>query len=178
MPMIQIPIEDASDEQLFVFTETMGLAPGDTDRNHVLATLQVAWDKPFILVAEETVFPEDQFQQPELTIHGRMEGGAGDDDPKVVVMIQQTTLPGGRDPVPVSVNGVARVVQRNMNVELPYRFYLALASAMRAEVHQDEITFETFETDFTNYPLQVLRPASLEAIRDWHRRVDNVLMPA
>lgn len=178
MPMIQVPIDDASDDQLFVFAENMGLAPGSTERPHVLATLAAAWTQPFILVAEETILAEDQKERPQITVHSRMEGGAGADDPKVIVSVQQTTLPGGRDPVPVSVNGRAFVVQREMNVEMPYRFYLALAAAVRSEVHQDEVTFERYETNFTNYPLQVHELPSRQEIREWHARVDNELMPA
>jgi hypothetical protein len=179
MPMIQVPIDDASDDQLFAFAENMGLTPGSTERPHVLSALQeAAWIQPFILVSEETILAEDQDERPQIAVHSRMEGGAGADDPKVIVLIQKTTLPGGRDPVPVSVNGRAFVVQRDMNVEMPYRFYLALASAVRAEVHQDELTFERYETNFTNYPLEVLERPTNQQIREWHARVDNELMPA
>lgn len=177
--MIQLPIEQASDEQLLAYAESLDLTPKDKKRATLLALLAgPAWGKPFILVAKP---PEQSDDQRAIVVHEadqRLEGGIGSDDPKVLLTIGKTQQPGGAHPASVSHNGKAMVIQRGIKVEVPYRYYLALLDARCADVQQDPNTKEITESEITNYPLQVHAMPSQEEIAAWFKRTENELMPA
>lgn len=55
---------------------------------------------------------------------------------KIKIRIPQSEEPGGKDHVPVSVNGRAMVIPRDQDVEIPYPFYHALKNAVRIVYEQ------------------------------------------
>jgi hypothetical protein len=179
------PITEASDQQLRDFCEMQQLDVSDCkSRAELMAVLGPAWEHDYITVLAEPEFDEDERAAMAEQVQGvdgsviKLAGGIGANDPKVRLSIGQTPLPGGKDPVPVGVNGKTLVIQRNMEVEVPYRFYLALQAAIREEVTQDEKTGELHVSTITNYPMQVKALPSEEEIAAWHKRTDNEAMPA
>lgn len=185
--MVNTPLAQASDEEIRDFCEVMQLDVSKAkSRAGLLGVLGSAWDKDYIpttavqaIQADEEL--EAKAQQTDAVVPvatQRVSGGPGANDPIVVLKIQKTSLPGGRDPVPVSVNGVAKVIQRELVAQVPYRFYLALQDALREEVTQDFETGDLRTDEVTNYPMQVMAMPSAEEIAEFHRRTDGELMPA
>jgi len=178
-----IPIADATDEQLTAFAEaTLQLdASGAKERGALLALILTAWPQDYIL-AELAETPEgfdsEQDEQVRVVAQLKLAGGIGDNDPKWVIRIGATELPGGKDPVPAGVNGRTVVIQRNTEVEVPHRYVLALQSARRETVQQNLETGEITRTAFSNYPIEVLERPSKAEIADWHARTDGVFAPA
>jgi len=186
--MVNTPLAQASDEEIRDFCEVMQLDVSKAKgRAGLLGVLGSAWDKDYIPTtkvqeAQANDELEAQAQQvdklvpPEPT--QRLTGGEGNNDPIVVLKIQKTSMPGGRDPVPVSVNGSAKVVQREMVAHVPYRYFLALQDALREEVTQDFDSGDLRTDEVTNYPMQVMSMPSADEIAAWHKRTDSELMPA
>ncbi len=181
------PITDATDQQLRDFCELQQLDVSDAkSRADLLGILGPVWEHDYITTvstpepAEDEAFATaQQTQAVEPVVTGARAGGIGANDPVVTVRIGHTPMPGGKDPVPLGHNGRTLVIQRNMNVALPYRFYLLLLDAIRQEVTQHEKTGELEVMDVTNYPMQVIGALpSDEEIAAWHERVDNELLPA
>jgi hypothetical protein len=183
MKMKQIKLDEATDEQLADFAESMQLELDSRERSHVLAKIGVAWEKDYVLAPDFDQMIDDmdgemvQAQQANRIV-SRLEGGIGQNDPKFIIKIGSTEQPGGKDPVPVSVNGRAVVIQRNKEIEIPARYYYALQHAKRSSVEQDEKTYEITETEFSNYPVETVQMPSRAELAEWHARVDRELMPA
>lgn len=178
------PITEASDQEIRDFCEMQQLDVSDCKtRPELMGVLGPAWEHDYITVIAKPELEEDEAAAMAEQIQGvdgsviKLVGGIGANDPKVRLIVGQTPMPGGKDPVPVAVNGKTLVIQRGMEVELPYRFYLALEAAIREEVTQDEKSGELHISTVTNYPLQVRALPSDEEIANWHARVDNETMP-
>lgn len=176
----QLPISEATDAQIFDFVEAMQLNPTTRDRNALLGLLAPAWSNTFILVPDDSGAPAtaqsevDQLVQvqPQARQYGNETPGAS--DPKVELTIGYTEMPGGKDMVPVQVNGRNLILPRNVRVSIPYRFFLALEQAQRGEVSQDEKSREISEVQVTNYPLNIHRRPSDEEIARFHRETDGI----
>lgn len=92
-----------------------------------------------------------------------LRGTSASRDPKVKITIPETDGPGGKRGVFVSVNGVAMIVPRGKPVDIPYRYYLVLANAVKTVHEQDEETQEIISTDVPSYPMGVnLMPPQAE----------------
>jgi hypothetical protein len=175
--MKKLPIHEASDAQIEAFVDTLQLdRTGITGRSNLLALLATAHEDDFIFVndvvidlggQDDEALPEPQ-QTPSF-------GTAYESDPKWRVVLGTTDMPGGKQPVPVGVNGKVVVIQRNMTVDVPHRFYLALQSAVRGTVTQDAKTREIIEGQITNYPItQILKAPSEQEIADWEKRTGSI----
>ncbi len=185
--MTNTPLAKASDEEIRDFCEVMQLdISGAKTRTALVGVLGSAWDKDYI---PTTKAPEPQAddevqaraQQTDAVVPSpvqRMTCGDGANDPVVVLKIQKTSMPGGKDPVPVSVNGRAKVIQREMVAHVPYRYFLALEAALREEVTQDFDTSDLTTDEVTNYPMQVMAMPDPAEIAAWHKRTDAEVMPA
>lgn len=182
--MQRIPIAAASDDQLREYCDVQQLELAENTRSAMVAALGVI-GHDHILVAEDDAPTQGQTASaaptPQMAIPT---GVAGDKEPIWLVEIGETEMPGGKDPVPVSVNGKALILQRNMRIPLPHRYKLALDNAERGAVDQDERTHEITTSRVRNYPFQILeRPTDAE-IAAWHQRSGSVelgasaLMPA
>jgi hypothetical protein len=177
--MQQLPIVDATDQQIRDFCDAQQIELDATSRSEMLAVLSSVWEHDYILMAVgEYDGQTDQVQTPEPIAQTTITGGVGSNDPKVLIRIGKTEMPGGKDPVPVGVNGRTVVIQRDMNVELPYRFYLALQNAVRETVDQNSQTGDITTSAVSNYPMQTLRLPPQDEIDAWHESTRDVLMPA
>lgn len=183
MQMKKKLIEQASDAELQEFAElTLQLpeAAGAKTRAEVLALIGPAWAQDYIFVeaAEMTDADETQSDEVRAAAQVKLTGGPGRDDPKWLIRIAATELPGGKDPVPVGVNGHAVVIQRNMEAEVPHRYVVALQNAIRTAVHQDQKTREFSYSNFTNYPIEIIQRPSRAEIEEWHERTKDQFAPA
>lgn len=181
---VKIQIADATDDQLREFAR-LTLALDETklgDRQTMLGLISSAWPQDFITLQVEVDangVVQDQNLVQEILPQQRLRGSIEDDEPRVVIRIMQTEMPGGRDPVPIGVNGVTVVAQRNMDVSMPYRFYLALLNAVRTIVDQvpspdNPRMRDTIEMQVTNYPVTVIKPADPQAVQAWFERTKDL----
>lgn len=178
----RIPITDATDEQIEDFLDMMQLEHGEVKtRTGLLALLETVHNEDHIIVTAtddiiqleqgEKALPEPQ-QFPSF-------GQAYKSDPIWRMKIGTTPLPGGKQPVPVGVNGTVVVIQRDMVVDVPHRFYLALQNAIQHTVTQDSKTRELIEGEVSNYPItQILKAPSPEEIAKWHERTGKIELGA
>ncbi len=99
-------------------------------------------------------------------------------DPLVTVRIQTSPETGGDRPLPIGVNGDWIVCNRDVNVDLPYRFYEALvnciATDMRQTMRQDGLGFNTTKRDLQGVQFSVVRPADPTAIAEFRKRTDSI----
>ena len=122
--MKTINITEATAPQLVAFAQnTLNIEGVSTSmaKAAIIAKIKaVGYDSDTILVedsAPKTVTP----------------AGAGDVSERkmVKVIIQSSDAPGGQDPVPVSVNGSAMLIPRDVEAEIPFEYYEALRNAVR-----------------------------------------------
>lgn len=175
----KIKIDLATEAQLRDFAEvTLQLGGADKAAPADLkAMVRNAWPNDFIY-ADVAELPQDDAEQSEevrAVAQIKALGSGGRDDPKWIVEIASTELPGGKDPVPVSVNGHNVLIQRNMPVEIPHRYIEALRKAVRISMRQDLDTNKTTRTSFTNYPIGIVhdQPTQQE-IADWFERTKDL----
>ena len=181
--MIRIPIAKATDAQIRDFCDVQQLELAGTTRSAMLAALSSAWEHDHILAPAAAPEPADSAApagavSPRPQAQQRVSTGLGEDDPKWLVEIGETEMIGGKDPVPVGVNGRAVVLQRNMRILLPHRYKLALDLAIRETVEQDERSHEISTSRVRNYPLTVIEKPSDAAIAAWERRTAHVELGA
>lgn len=94
-------------------------------------------------------------------------------DPRVRIKIFKSDDRRRSKVVNVSVNGVLFRMQRDQEIDVPYRVYEALEEAKeKAAVDGDDINPMTGEpikvwADVQSYPFTVVRPASDEAVAEW-----------
>ena len=84
-----------------------------------------------------------------------LRGSSAAGDPMVTITIAETDSAGGKRPVFVGVNGVGMLIPRGKQVDIPYRFYLALTHAIKTTYEQDEATGEIISSDVPSYPFGV-----------------------
>ena len=95
-------------------------------------------------------------------------------DPRVRIRINKTDDKRRARDVFVSVNGVTLGMQRGVEIDIPYRFYLALEHAKEKNaVETDEINPLTGQPvmsweEVYSYPFMVLAMPSKEEIEAWH----------
>jgi hypothetical protein len=178
--MMKKLIVDASDAELKDFAEvTLVLdVPERTTRADLMALIGPAWPAPHIFVEAADVDEREDVQTDEAraVARVRLNVGGASEDPKWLIRIANTELPGGRDPVPVGVNGRHVVIQRGVEVEVPHRYIEAIQNAVRISVTQDQRTQEMHTTSFSNYPLEIIERPSKADIAAWFERTKNLLL--
>lgn len=181
--MQKIKITDATDDQLRAFAISLQLDVADAkSRADLFAVLGPAWDQDFIMAEEEDARGEAVTPIAQVSLNtGR------DDGPMVQFKIMQTEMPGGKHPAHPCVNGKMLVMQRNMLIEAPYAFYLALQNAIVGVMEQgpDQRSAdggtrpgELIATEVTNYPLSEVRLPPQSEIDAWHARNGPRLLAA
>ena len=98
--------------------------------------------------------------------------GSSKSDPRVSLMIFESSEAGGKRPVYVGVNGTGMLIPRGQKVDVPYRYYLALSDAVQTVHVQNEDGTEE-SRDVNSYPFQVLAMPSEAEIDAWHDRTDK-----
>lgn len=130
--MKQINILDATATQLAEFAnKNLGIEVRHTmGKAHIMAAMQTTgYDKTYILVDDDepTVDPNARVAAPEPVAERKM----------VTIRIpSQPNTPGGKEPVPVGVNGKVYLIQRNMDVPVPIEVLKVLENAKQTEYDQ------------------------------------------
>lgn len=142
--MKTVKIVDATDAQLREFgRDVLQLPmPPNCKRETLEAKISAAWNKDEIPVSEapadNSVAPEGQKPEPVSTAQ---QDGNNEDDPmerKVKIQINASEAPGGDQPVPLSVNGVAILVPRDEVVEIKEKYVQVLEAAVQDKYDVDE----------------------------------------
>ena len=60
------------------------------------------------------------------------------------------------------------LIPRGEEVDVPYRYYLALKAAITTVHEQDETTFEILSRDVPAYPFQVIRLPTEKEMEPWN----------
>lgn len=129
-----VKIADASIEQLHAFVETVlgvpDLAARPQRKTLLLAIEQAAWAKDAIPVLTAALAPAPI--DPEQT------GGFQKTDEEIGrqrtyrrVIIARSDKPGGDQPVPLSVNGIAMYVERGKEQDIPEEYFGVLRDAVQ-----------------------------------------------
>ena len=97
-----------------------------------------------------------------------LKGGSSKADPKVRMFLNEAEGAGGQRAVFVSVNNVPMLIPRGEEVDVPYRYYLALKAAISTIREQDENTHELLSRDVPAYPFQVVRLPTAKEMEAWN----------
>jgi hypothetical protein len=180
---VPVNITSASDEQLRTFaTNVLQLDLVELKANtraKIIGAIGPVWKSDFILAPKEDGIAMEQVGQgeaPTPRVEAALTGTGLDDAPKALIRIAQTAMPGGKHPAPVSVNGRQKVIQRNMNVEVPWPYVEALQNAVVGDPSQDPETREIIISDVTNYPVTVLRYPDPAELLAWQESVKDIVM--
>lgn len=187
----KIPLDDANRDQLFHFARAMlnldvndkcnnatlrakilAASPGTTHIfvPHTMAT--VIEQAPAAAAAAQV---EAKASTGKLSTHFR-------DDPKVRLMVQETTELTRAKDVQVAVQGDVIIIRRGTEVDIPYRFYLALKDAVEQVARDtDEINPQTGLpikewVERHSYPFSVFSMPSQTEIDAWNKRMSNMAL--
>lgn len=189
---VQIPIDDATKEQLLQFAaENLGMnMHPNTGLGKVRANIRKAWSAPHIVlfnpvdrgptdVEDLEATPSNSGQSENLTANIRALGGSSSkNDPKVRMIVNEQEGAGGKRPIYVGVNGVAMLIPRGEEVDVPYRYYLVLKAAVQTLFEQDDATHELNSRSVQSYPFQVVALPSQEEMEKWHQQEYEAQFPA
>lgn len=131
-----VPIAKATAEQLRAFAQDyLGIFPDANAKVEQLrAQVKEAWGKDSIVVGAAAEQPEaaPAGTPPRPVTAAQQPPAKG----KVKVHIPMTDRPGGREPVPVSVNGRAMLIPRGEECEIPYAYYEVLKNAVELQYYE------------------------------------------
>lgn len=178
--MSKIPLTDGTLPQLRHFASvTLGLEiPPTANTPTILAKIKAVqpdlteFDAPDVIGArnEGDNTPKRADLKGQLSTHYN-------DDPKATILIPSTRDKCGDWDVPVCVNGDQVLVQRDKEVEVPYRFVNALRDALEQQIDQTParpgqpaiITSRMVHS----YPFQLLDMPSKADIAEWSARMSG-----
>jgi len=190
MKMIQKLLLEATPAEIKLFaTNFLGLdLEADDNDVTIYAKVEAAHPSETIFVPEdaETFAQADMIGLPPQRPAGarepspnssdgdRMAGSFGRDDPKVTLTINNEDRGGevySRD-VPVGVNGVVWLLQRNKPITVPYRVFAALELAVRDSITMDGQTGEVHHTAVRTVPYNVIDGPTRAEVAEWMARQD------
>lgn len=171
MGLKKLPLAEATDANIREFLVGLGVEGVETASDAALHTmLKSVWDLEHIMVqdAGEASGQTDRAATPPGQVLPK--SVAYNDDPIVELTIGTSPGIGGNQPVPVAVNGVTVVLQRNTLIQCPYRFYLALKNATRGIVDDKGGVM-----DHQAYPFQVTGLPSKDEVDAWFERTKDLV---
>jgi hypothetical protein len=176
----QIKFNDATRDELIQFAmESLGMKfHPKTGLAKIAAGVKSVWRNDFItLYTEAEEGPkvedvkkgvnEDGAMTVEASIRA-LSGGSSKNDPKVRMIISQSEGAGGQRPVFVMVNNVPMLLPRGEEIDVPYRYYLALRNAVGEAVEMDLETYDLTSRSVFSYPFQVSQLPTQEEMKDWN----------
>lgn len=179
----QISFDDATEDQLRMFSDQyLGITfHHATGIGKIRAGIRQAWKPDYIVLfsavedgpvdvqVERKPISDDETKPVEVQGKIRALGaGTSKNDPKVRLIINETPGPGGKRAIFVSCNGVAMLIPRGEEVDVPYRYYLILKAAVMTAYEQDDETFDIIGREVASYPFQVVRLPTHEEMQPWH----------
>lgn len=161
------PLHEATTETLRVYAaEHLGIdGARGMGRDDLIARIGQAGHAHVPADIHEPV-ADDTAAAPDLA---PMPAGTPGKAPTVEIIVHEQAGPGGKEAVPVGVNGFLMVIPRNRAAAVPYPYYEALANAVQTSYTETD-GGNLVETTSPAYPFQVTRPADPAALRDWKAR--------
>lgn len=190
MGMQKIPITDASDADLRLFAAlVLGLqVKSKANRETIIASIKTAWPQDYVVlsfdVAEQATMqvgdaPRDPSEvAPKRWTKDEIERNAGrgfvdapsSTDPRVSLIINETTGAQGKEAVFVQVNGRGILFPRRKLITIAYRHYLVLVAAITDEVEQDFANEMLVTNEVQRFPLNVRTLPTQAEIDEWDRQ--------
>jgi hypothetical protein len=161
-----VALAEATFEQMRQFAQNhLGIVfDADMDEAKMRSVIKAAHDKPTISVEEEVTPPAMSSAASDDGDPKPMKVRLPKNEPKVTVRIASSPEPGGKDPVFVSVGGVAMFIPRDKPSTIRRRYYWALMLAEHKLYDYDPETSVTTERVVTRHPVSVLSdPAGVAA---------------
>lgn len=134
----RIPIETATADQLRWHAQNqMGLEVSSTMNKHTLIAKirQGHWEHDYIHFGTEKA--EGVFDRPTAPKEANTGPDGGPAEPMVTVTIPMSERPGGKDAVPLFVNGIGIWVKRATQSKIKYRYFLQLQGAVETRFDQE-----------------------------------------
>lgn len=171
-------IDDAPYDKLLEFAQTLNLDPaprrGITSSADLRALVKAATGSELVALPDEA--PADMTVAAQLSTNPDL--AHYKNDPKVKVNIASDEMNGGSHPFPIGCNGMPIWVRRDEDVEIPYRFYLALNNAVEKdfETYTDPVTGMLKERVFERQAIRftVRSMPSDEEIAAFHERTKDI----
>lgn len=161
---VTLELAEASVDQLAQFAEILGAElPEKQTKANLLALIEAIrpGGKP-IRIPEQTTFHQpasaDAAIPPScLTVVEEMREGEAVPRHYVGIRVPENDRPGGKQAVPVIVNGVRFDIPRNMDCWIPIEFYHALDNARRWDYVENERGLKE-PREVHDYPFNFVRP--------------------
>lgn len=161
--MKKVDITEATHEQLLEFgRNTLGLSlQPNTGLDKLRAKIMEASDKPYITIAEAAPEAPQAGNEPVPVTAGQAPPGRN----MVRINVAITEEAGGKDPVPVGVNGRIMVIPRGKDVDIPEEYYEALSHAIayKYDANEDGSGLNPEPRKVHLYPHQVINRFTKDA---------------
>jgi hypothetical protein len=176
--MIQKKIDDCTDAELRTFANTnLGLAAkANIGRGNLLAKMRQVWQPDWINIEDEdeaalaVEYAEEANAERTVANIRSLRGGSSKNDPLVRVTFAMTEDAGGDRAIFASVNNVGMLVPRGEEIQLPYRYFIALKNAVVTTYTMDTETFENIPRDVPAYAFSVVALPTEEEMQGWHKQ--------
>lgn len=173
MRKLLVPLKTATLAQLRAFNEQKFQLALDENAKaaEYRAALAAVWPKAEI----EILVDEDEAAPIPVAKAARGEHPAESSrgDPLVRLQIPDQDRPGGKDPVPLSVNGKAMLIPRRIICDVPYRYFLALQAAVQT-VYTPQEDGTNLAADVPNYGYNVHSMPSEAEVAAWEKRTQDI----
>ena len=179
---VTVDLQDASVDQLAQFAEILGAElPEKQTKGSLLALIEAIrpGGKP-LRIPEQTTFHQpasaDSAIPPSCYMVVEEErDGVMVKRQYVGIRLPETDRPGGKQPVPVSVNGIRFDVPRNMDCWVPMEFYVALDNSRRWDYLENERGLKE-PREVHDYPFNFVRPShGVHEQRDLARKLHTTV---
>ena len=175
--MIQKPIDKCTDAELRTHANIMlGLGtPPKISRGSLLAKIREVWQPDFIYVDDKeeaalaVEYEEAAANDTKANIRS-LRGSSSRNDPKVRIVFAMTEAAGGDRPFFTSVNNVPMLIPRGEEINLPYRYFLAVKNAVVTTYTMDPDTYENIPRDVPAYAFSVVSLPTQEEMRSWYEQ--------
>lgn len=203
MQYVEIPFEDATLPQLRQAAEMFGIEPSRSDntnslKSKVRAVFQgdklrlpqaVPLETPQGTPPVNPAIAAEQVAAPPAQNSAAPQGTGNEkqtrfpmakDDPICRVILQNQERDGKPDDKPVTLgcNGELVTINRGVEVDLPWRFFLSLKNAERISYTQVEGEEDMIETRFPAYPFSVVRFPSDDEVAAWEAVTSKISIGA
>ena len=189
----EVPFADATIDQLRRAAELFGVETARTDNTVGLrAKIRTVFQGEILKLPALAPSPDMSGSAPPKPADDPSDFGAGGPsvaplpssgrfphcsrDPKVRVIIQNAERDGVTTSTPITLgnNGEQVTVQRGIEVDLPYRFFISLRDAEKISYTQIEGEEEMLETRSPAHPYSVVDMPPKAEIAEWHRVMDGI----
>lgn len=180
MKLVQVPLVEASDDQLRWFGENVkGLdMSGLKTRTKIMGALGPVLDEDTIRVpeADEGSAVVEQDERPVVAVDAANDFSSVMQAPTITVkLLTNGAAINGKDNVWACFGNRGLQFARNVPVKMPYPYFEIIQHAVSGAVTQDGDN-EMVETEVHNYPYQVLEPVDPAALAAFRAATDGLFL--